>query len=78
MAFLYWMKYIYARRIFWQTRACAASYYHNAGWSGQLFLVRTDKNMNFDWQDGTPAPFPFSVEWQGILFANTYGNCVVR
>ena len=51
-----------------------ASYYHSADWSGQPFLVRTEKNLNFDSQDGTPAPFPFSVEWRGILLADTYGN----
>jgi hypothetical protein len=51
-----------------------ASYYHGENWSGEPFLVRTEKNIDFDWQDGSPAPFPFSVEWKGILFANTYGN----
>jgi hypothetical protein len=51
-----------------------ASYYHNADWSGQPFLVRTEKNLDFDWQDGDPTSFPFSVEWKGILFTSTYGN----
>jgi 4-amino-4-deoxy-L-arabinose transferase-like glycosyltransferase len=56
------------------SQGLTASYYHGANWSGQPFLVRIEKNINFDWQDGNPAPFPFSVEWKGILLADTYGN----
>ena len=56
------------------SQGLTASYYHGENWSGQPFLVRTEKNIDFDWKDGAPAPFPFSVEWKGILLANTYGN----
>jgi hypothetical protein len=37
-------------------------------------LVRQEKNINSDWSDGDPAPFPSSVEWKGVLFAPTYGS----
>jgi 4-amino-4-deoxy-L-arabinose transferase-like glycosyltransferase len=56
------------------SQGLTASYYHGPDWSGQPFLVRPERNINFDWQNGTPAPFPFSVEWKGILLADTYGN----
>ncbi len=56
------------------TQGLTASYYRNANWSGEPFLVRPEASLNFDWRDGDPAPFPFSVEWQGILYAHTYGD----
>ncbi|MGD0879597.1 MAG: PA14 domain-containing protein [Anaerolineales bacterium] len=56
------------------SQGLAASYYHGTEWAGQPFLVRTEKNLNFDWQEGNPAPFPFSVEWKGVLLASTYGD----
>jgi 4-amino-4-deoxy-L-arabinose transferase-like glycosyltransferase/DNA-binding beta-propeller fold protein YncE len=51
-----------------------ASYYQNANWSGTPDLVRNEANFSFDWSDGNPAAFPFSVEWKGILFAPVYGS----
>jgi len=56
------------------SQGLTASYYHGTSWSGQPFLVRTENNLDFDLRDGDPAPFPFSVEWKGILFADIYGN----
>jgi hypothetical protein len=56
------------------SQGLTASYYHGTEWVGQPFRVRTEKNLDFDWQDGGPAPFPFSVEWKGVLLASTYGN----
>ncbi len=56
------------------SQGLTASYYHGSEWAGQPFLVRTEKNLDFDWQDGAPAPFPFSVEWKGILLASTFGD----
>jgi 4-amino-4-deoxy-L-arabinose transferase-like glycosyltransferase len=50
-----------------------ASYYNNDNWSGSPSLVRQEKNINFDWSDGDPVPFPASVEWNGVLLAPTYG-----
>ncbi len=62
------------------TEGLVASYYQNANWSGKPSMVRNDANFNFDWRDGDPAAFPFSVEWKGILFAPAYGtyHLVVR
>jgi 4-amino-4-deoxy-L-arabinose transferase-like glycosyltransferase len=56
------------------SQGLTASYYHGTEWSGQPFLVRTEKNLDFNFQDGDPAPFPFSVEWKGVLLASTYGD----
>jgi DNA-binding beta-propeller fold protein YncE len=55
------------------TQGLSASYYPGANWSEKPALVRDETNFNFDWRDGDPLPFPFGVEWQGILFANTFG-----
>lgn len=52
----------------------SASYYANADWSAKPFLVSKETIFNSDWQNGTPAPFPFAVEYRGVLYAPTYGN----
>ncbi len=49
-----------------------ASYYRNAEQTGEPFLVKTEKTIHQNWQDGSPAAFPFWVKWQGVLFAETY------
>ncbi|MBL8077485.1 MAG: glycosyltransferase family 39 protein [Anaerolineales bacterium] len=56
------------------SQGLTASYYLTEDWTGEPFLVRSEKNLNFDWQNGEPVPFPFYVEWKGILFAPAYGN----
>ena len=50
-----------------------ASYYRNANWKDTPFLVRKETQFNFDWHDGDPAAFPLGVEWQGVLYAPSYG-----
>lgn len=55
------------------TQGLVANYYHDANWSEKPFLVRNETNFNFDWRNGDPTPFPFGVEWKGILFAPEYG-----
>ncbi len=55
------------------TQGLTASYYPGANWSEKPSLVRDETNFNFDWRDGDPLAFPFGVEWQGILFAQTFG-----
>ncbi len=55
------------------TQGLSASYYPGADWSEKPSLVRNETNFNFDWRDGDPLAFPFGVEWQGILFAHTFG-----
>jgi len=49
------------------------SYYHNANWSEQPFLVQNEPDIDTDWKDGNPAQFPFGVKWQGVVYADTYG-----
>ncbi len=56
------------------SQGLTASYYHGTNWLGQPFLVRTEGNLDFDWQNGNPALFPFSVEWKGVLLASIFGN----
>ena len=51
------------------TQGLSASYYPGANWSEKPSLVRNETDFNFDWRDDDPLPFPFGVEWQGILFA---------
>jgi 4-amino-4-deoxy-L-arabinose transferase-like glycosyltransferase/streptogramin lyase len=51
-----------------------ASYYLNAKWSEKPVVVRNETNFNFNWKDGDPAPYPFGVEWKGVLFAPVYGT----
>ncbi|HWQ04817.1 MAG TPA: PA14 domain-containing protein [Longilinea sp.] len=48
-------------------------YYPNTDWEGQPSLTQTQASINADWKDGNPAPFPFSVQWQGILFTELSG-----
>ena len=56
------------------SQGLTASYYLGENWSGKPFLVRTEKNLDFELIDGEPASFPFSIEWTGIVFAPIYGN----
>lgn len=55
------------------SQGITASYYRNANWSEQPFLVTKEKTINIDWKDGFPAQFPFGVKWQGVLYAEHYG-----
>ena len=50
-----------------------ASYYGNANWQEQPFLVTKESAINVEWKDGDPAQFPFGVKWQGVLYADRYG-----
>jgi DNA-binding beta-propeller fold protein YncE/4-amino-4-deoxy-L-arabinose transferase-like glycosyltransferase len=55
------------------TQGLTASYFPGANWSEKPSQVRNETNFSFDWRDGDPLTFPFGVQWQGILFANTFG-----
>jgi len=48
-------------------------YYPNSDWTGQPILTQTQTSIKADWKDGNPAPFPLSVQWQGVLFAEQSG-----
>lgn len=53
-------------------------YWTNTGFQGQPKMVRTDANINFNWDDVSPAPgFPkerYSVRWTGTLTASETGE----
>jgi hypothetical protein len=55
------------------SQGITASYYRNANWSEEPFLVSKEAAINIDWKDGEPAQFPFGVKWQGVLYADHYG-----
>ena len=53
------------------SNAFTGCYYNNLTMSGEPSLARTDPQINFDWQAGSPAPsvtpYAFSARWQGSL-----------
>ena len=56
------------------TQAFTGCYYGNTTLSGDPVLIRTDKDINFDWENGSPdpslQPLNFSARWQGnFVFA---------
>lgn len=55
-----------------------AEYYNNAKLEGEPTLVRIDKNIEFNWGDGSPdpklKPDRFSVRWTGKLKAPVSGS----
>jgi 4-amino-4-deoxy-L-arabinose transferase-like glycosyltransferase len=55
------------------SQGITASYYRNANWSEQPFLVRNETSIDADWKDGDPSQFPFGVKWQGVLYAEHFG-----
>ena len=55
------------------SQGVTVSYYRNANWEEQPFLVNKEATINADWENGTPAQFPFGVKWQGVLYADHYG-----
>jgi len=55
------------------SQGITASYYRNANWLEQPFLVRKEVTIDVNWKDGEPAQFPFGVKWQGVLYAERYG-----
>jgi hypothetical protein len=56
------------------SQGITASYYRNADWQTQPFLVTKESTINVDWKDGDPAQIPFGVKWQGVLYADHYGT----
>jgi 4-amino-4-deoxy-L-arabinose transferase-like glycosyltransferase len=55
------------------SQGITASYYRNANWQEQPFLVTTEPTINVDWKDVDPSQFPSGVKWQGVLYADFYG-----
>ena len=50
------------------------AYYPTDDWSGPPALVRQDATLRFDWRSQAPLAMPFSVEWEGVLHVETYGE----
>ncbi|MBK8045669.1 MAG: hypothetical protein IPK16_00185 [Anaerolineales bacterium] len=48
-------------------------YFANQAWEGAPDATRLDKEMTFDWPADAPVQQPFSVEWEGVLHAHSYG-----
>lgn len=48
-----------------------AAYYNNTNWEGEPLLIRTDDNINFNWDVNTPDPRlkmgEYSVAWSGFI-----------
>jgi 4-amino-4-deoxy-L-arabinose transferase-like glycosyltransferase len=55
------------------SQGITASYYRNASWQEQPFLVTKESTIDVDWKDGGQMQFPFGVKWQGVLYADRYG-----
>jgi 4-amino-4-deoxy-L-arabinose transferase-like glycosyltransferase len=55
------------------SQGIVASYYRNADWQAQPFLVKKESTVSADWENGEPSQFPFGVKWQGVLCADQYG-----
>ncbi|MES1262500.1 MAG: PA14 domain-containing protein, partial [Acidobacteriota bacterium] len=51
------------------TQAYTGCYYGNITLSGDPVLIRTDREINFDWENGSPdpslMPLNYSARWQG-------------
>ena len=56
------------------SQGITASYYRNANWQEQPFLVTTEPTINVDWKDEDSSQLPFGVKWQGVLYADHYGT----
>ncbi|MCS6825031.1 MAG: PA14 domain-containing protein [Caldilinea sp.] len=54
-------------------RGLTARYFANDAWEGEPALVRREAQVAADWSQ-TPLPVPFSVEWEGFLYAKNYGQ----
>jgi 4-amino-4-deoxy-L-arabinose transferase-like glycosyltransferase len=55
------------------SQGITASYYRNANWQEQPFLVTKEPTINVDWKDGDPSQLRSGVKWQGVLYADHYG-----
>lgn len=48
-------------------RGVTARYYANDTWAGAPVITRIEDQLVADWTQNAPLPFPFTVEWEGIL-----------
>ncbi len=57
-----------------EKQGLTANYYSNTDFAGQPIFVREEKDLNRIWSEDDPLPFPFGVEWNGSLYAHSYGK----
>lgn len=57
-----------------ENQGLTANYYSNTDFSGQPVFVREEKDFDRIWTDGDPLPFPFGMEWNGSLYAHSFGK----
>jgi hypothetical protein len=50
-------------------------YYRGLDWSGEPVLVRKEAPISFDFSQ-SPIPPPFSVQWEGAIYASLYGEYI--
>jgi hypothetical protein len=56
-------------------RGLVGRYYRGLDRSGEPVLIRTDATISFDFRQ-PPVPPPFSVQWEGAIYAPLYGEYV--
>ena len=49
-------------------------YYAGDAWEGEIVLARRDGPIAFDWDRDSPLSGPFSVTWEGTLYASQPGR----
>ncbi len=56
-------------------RGLVGWYHRGLDWSGEPALIRKDATISFDFSQ-PPIPPPFSVQWEGAIYAPLYGEYV--
>lgn len=55
-------------------RGLVGLYYEGTEWSGRPEISRRDSVLDFDWQADSPLCSPFSVQWDGAIYARMTGD----
>ncbi len=55
-----------------------AYYYRSEKWEGEVALEHRGESLDLNWPDEAPWAGPFSVEWQGVLYAPHYGPYLLK
>jgi sugar lactone lactonase YvrE len=55
-----------------------AYYYRNEKWEGEAALEHQEESLALNWPGKAPWAGPFSVEWQGALYAPYYGPYLLK
>ena len=57
-----------------ENRGLTVSYFNNSDFSLQPTIIRTEKYLDREWENGNPLTFPFGIEWKGLLYAHAFGE----